>query len=252
MLARLLKVEHGQAEFVPFVLPTDDDLPTIEPRHEQAAQPVSERHYDDARQSPHAEPDGTVRSQAEAQIAAMLEAARAQANQLILDAEAQVARIERDALERALSEARGVVQAEVNQAVEDQRRQLARSLEELSVLRRTLVAQTERELVRLALEIAKKIVQREIAVDPDIPLVLARVALARVQRVAAVVRLHPDDYEYVTARRAQLCAEATIEIVADAGVGRGGCVIESARGEIDARIEEQFANIERGFLGSGE
>lgn len=249
MLAKLLKTETGNIECTPFVLPSESD-PVTEVFSaweimEDEPQPVRIANVlipqiEDVVQA--------EREKAEAQVAGILNAARDQANKMIMDAEAEVQRIEHDAMERGMLDARALVQAEINQAVEDLRSQLARSLDEVAALRLTLAERVEKELVQLSLEIAKKIVQREVLVDPDIPLTMARLALSRTHRASATVRLHPDDFEYVNSRRDQLRAEGLIEIVADAGVSRGGCVIQSERGDVDARIEQQFANIEHGFL----
>ena len=136
-------------------------------------------------------------------------------------------------------------------AVADLRGQLTASLNELASLKVDMAARAEKDLVRLALAIAHKVVQREVRVDHEIALTLTRVALARVHsRAGAVVRLHPDDYTYVSAHRAKLNSEAAIEIVEDRNVGPGGCIVQSEMGEIDARIEQQFAEIEQDFLGA--
>jgi flagellar assembly protein FliH len=240
MLAKLFRAEAARVECAPFVLPTEEDLPGNDAHPESGLRTEAE---------PSAmleEPN--LAAQAEAEAAAVMNAARAEAHRIVAQAESQAAEIERQALERGLREAQAAMNAEVSRAAADLREQFARSLAELADLRRMLAAEAERELVRLALEIARKVVRREVAVDPDIPLMLARVALARVHRAAATVRLHPDDFEYVNSRREELRAGAMIEVVADPAVGRGGCVVVSERGDIDARLEQQFAVIERGFL----
>jgi flagellar assembly protein FliH len=39
-----------------------------------------------------------------------------------------------------------------------------------------------------------------------------------------------------------------VELVEDRSIGLGGCIVQSEMGEIDARIEQQFAEIEQEFL----
>jgi flagellar assembly protein FliH len=120
----------------------------------------------------------------------------------------------------------------------------------VSNLRAEVALRAERDLIRLAVEIAKKIIHREVTVDGEIALTLARVALSRVHnRAVATVRLHPDDHAYISTRVARLEGHGSLELVADASIGRGGCLVQAEMGDVDARIEQQFAEIERSFFG---
>jgi flagellar assembly protein FliH len=179
----------------------------------------------------------------------LLQTARAEAQRIVADAQARAAEIERAARERGRAEAHALAQAELNQAAEDLRARLSDSLSELAGLRAQMVARTEQDMVRLALEIAKKIVRREVKVDHEVALTLARVALTRINsRASATIRLHPDDYDYVREHRERLDTDSALEIVEDRSIGVGGCIVQSELGEIDARIEQQFAEIEKDFL----
>jgi flagellar assembly protein FliH len=181
--------------------------------------------------------------------ASIIERARAEAGEIIADARARVADIERDARDKAAADARANIAAETAAAIDPLRLQLAQSLAETAGLREQIAAYAERELVQLALEIAKKVVRREVTVDREIVISLARVALARLHnRALATVHLHPDDFEFVAAHRDRLGGGNTVQLVEDSTIGRGGCFIETDLGDIDARIEQQFGEIERGFL----
>ncbi len=176
--------------------------------------------------------------------------AQIEAERILTQAQTRAADIEREARERGLSEARANIAQEVATAAEPLRQRFSQTLEELNALRSTIGARTEREMVRLALEIARKVVGREVTTDPEIVLTLTRVALSRLHtRAVATVRLNPEDYAFVAARREQLESLGSIEIVSDRAIGRGGCLIETEMGDIDARVEQQFAEIERGFFG---
>jgi flagellar assembly protein FliH len=176
-------------------------------------------------------------------------ATKAEADRLVASAQARAAEIERAARDRGRAEAEAEAKTKLDRAVADLRAQLGASLDELAGLRSELAARAERDLVRLALEIARKVVHREVKVDREVALTLARVALERLNsRASAAVRLHPDDYAYVCERRERLGGESAIEIIEDRSVGLGGCIVQSEMGEIDARVEQQFAEIERDFL----
>jgi flagellar assembly protein FliH len=175
------------------------------------------------------------------------------AEAIVADARRRAGNIEQAAYEKALIEARATAQAEVTatvaEAVEPLRAELSASLNELTTLREEMTLRIEQELVTLAMEIAKKIVQREVMVDREVVISLIRVTIARLNaNTMAVVRLHTDDYQYVSAHRDRLSGMA-VELKEDPTISRGGCLVESGLGDVDARIEQQFAMVEHGFLG---
>lgn len=234
MSARLLKGgPPSGAAFAPFTIPTRQDVG--ESMAEGEATPSAENR--------------TPAQEAEEQARALLEVTQNEADRMLAEAQARVAQIEQAARAQGLAEARAQMDEEVAAAASDLREQFTRTLNELQSLYSSIAARAERDLVRLALEIARKVVHREVTTDSDIVLTLARVALERLHpRAVATVLLHPDDFEYVKAHRQNLSSNSALEIVADTAVGRGGCVIQSEHGDIDARIERQFASIERGFF----
>ena len=123
-------------------------------------------------------------------------------------------------------------------------RRLAQTLDELKSLRGTMVRQTEQQMVQLALAIAKKVLRREAAVDQDLLVAMARVALERVgESGAATIRLNPEDYSQTVQRHGDHWAGSRVKVVADPGVSRGGCLVESEFGFVDASVEAQFDQV---------
>jgi flagellar assembly protein FliH len=178
-----------------------------------------------------------------------IERARELAEQIVAEAEARASQIEAEARERGLAEGRALASLEMNQALETLRTQLAETIEEIHLLKQTIAAQAERDLVRLAIEIARKIVHREVTVDPEVVLAITRVALRRIHdQTSVTIHLHPDDYRYVKGRGDSLAHGGTVELVEDPSIERGGCLIRTQMGDVDARIERQFAEIARGFF----
>lgn len=132
-------------------------------------------------------------------------------------------------------------------------RRLASTIDELTTLRRTMINQTERQLVQLALAVARRIVQREVTVDQDLVLTIARVALDRLgDSTTATIRLNPEDYRVVVAHHGDAWAGVRVRVLADDGVTRGGCKVESDIGFIDATVEAQFEQISRELLGGSD
>lgn len=105
--------------------------------------------------------------------------------------------------------------------------------------------------MKLAIAVAKKVVHREISVDRDIVQTLVHVALSRVAEKSGVTLcLNPEDYSYLLERKAELGQSEgrDIALLADKSIERGGCLIQTNCGDIDARIEEQFREVERAFF----
>lgn len=131
-------------------------------------------------------------------------------------------------------------------------RRLAQTIEELQALRGEVIHRTEQQVVELALAIARKVIQREASIDQDLLIAMARVALDRLaDTTTASIRLHPDDHAAVVGRSqaALTAAGHAVEIVADPGVRRGGCVVRSDVGSIDVGVSAQLDELTRALLG---
>jgi flagellar assembly protein FliH len=129
---------------------------------------------------------------------------------------------------------------------------LAQTIEELGELRTALIRKTERQVVQLALAIAKRIVHREIALDKELLTAMARVALDRLgANASATIRLHPDDYAVTVASRSADEGGA-VKVVPDPVVRRGGCLIQSDFGLIDIGVDAQIQELTTILFGRDE
>ncbi|MEO5819671.1 MAG: FliH/SctL family protein [Vicinamibacteraceae bacterium] len=128
-------------------------------------------------------------------------------------------------------------------------RRIGQTIEELSGLRQTLITETEREMVQLALILARRVVHREVTLDPELAAALAHVALERLgTNTPATVRLNPEDYTIVAQDSARWGGQ-TVTVVPDPSISRGGCLVESAFGSVDATIERQFDELSQALFG---
>lgn len=143
---------------------------------------------------------------------------------------------------RAVAEARARVRAELEAEWADRIRRLDRVLDDLS--RQGPVALAERfaaVVVPLALEVARKIVRRQVEVDPELLLTWVRDAAERLHTPGElVVRVNPQDLERLQASGADLQrAGVRLQWVADPSVD-GGCVVEADAGVVDASVGTQL------------
>lgn len=123
---------------------------------------------------------------------------------------------------------------------------LEAALREIGSLEAGIMRRAERELIQLALAMAERILRREVDLDPDLLLVIARVAIDRLgERAAAVVHLSPADHARLTTGTGVV----GLDLVADPAIPPGGCLVRSAAGDIDAGIEAQIREVARDLLG---
>ena len=122
-------------------------------------------------------------------------------------------------------------------------RRLAQTVEELAGLRTELVQKTERQVVELALASAGRVLRREVSVDRELLIAMARIALERLgENVSATIRLNPEDYAFIGAQ-AQVGDSSLVRVVADPLVSTGGCLVQSDFGLIDAGIDAQLGEM---------
>jgi flagellar assembly protein FliH len=130
---------------------------------------------------------------------------------------------------------------------------LEKSVEELSHLRGRMMEETEEQLVTLATTIARRVIGREISIDPEILLTLAAEGIdALGERDRVVVRfgfldrddLLPSMVERLK-RRAPRC-----EVLQDPSLGPGQCVVESEFGQVDESVDARLDNVLRALLPS--
>lgn len=165
-------------------------------------------------------------------------------------AQVQIDELERNAFARGRAEGLRAGAEAANRQADATSRRLEQTVNELSALKGEIVHHTERQVVELAMAIAHRILQRQLTVDRSLLLAMARVALDRLgEQTAATIHLHPDDFALVTAGPDRGSAGGTVRIVADSLVSRGGCLVQTDFGQIDASLEGQFHELARVLLG---
>jgi flagellar assembly protein FliH len=122
---------------------------------------------------------------------------------------------------------------------------LGEALRELQTLRSQTAEEVERDAVELALALAAKIIAGALEVEPERVLDTVRGALRRVaERRQITVLVDPADIDLVSGALADLQSQAggieLCDVQADRRVGRGGAVVRTAEGEIDATVATQL------------
>ncbi len=124
---------------------------------------------------------------------------------------------------------------------------MARGIEELAGMRARLRREAEADLIQLALAIARRVLRRELAVDPEAlhGLVLAALEKVQAQEISRV-RVHPA-HAAVLASCLREAGAGNVEIASDPSCQPGGVIFETGRGNLDASVDSQLREIERGL-----
>jgi flagellar assembly protein FliH len=167
------------------------------------------------------------------------------------DQQARLAALEREAFTKGYAQGERAGLEAGGKRAEAMLRRVAQTLEELGGLRQTLIHETERQMVQLALTLARRVVHREVSLDPELAAALAHVALEKLGTTTpATIRLNPEDYTIV-AQDGERWGGVAVTVVPDPSVARGGCLVESDFGCVDATVERQFDELSRALLGDG-
>jgi flagellar biosynthesis/type III secretory pathway protein FliH len=120
--------------------------------------------------------------------------------------------------------------------------------------RAKLETEAERDLVRLAVAIAEKIVKAEIAAGRPVAESNLRVAIRRASRQHGLeIRLNPSEAGPIETAAADfrrgLQVPGGAVFVSDPEVAPGGCVVRTAEGIVDLDVKSQLKEILRGLIG---
>ena len=153
-----------------------------------------------------------------------------------------------EAFAQGLAEGREAGRGEVRAQVE----KLAGMFYDLAKPFEVLNAEVERELLTLAMALARQIVRRELKTDPTQIIGIIRDAIAALPVAAREVRvhLHPEDASVVRQNLAPTESERAWTIVEDPVMARGGCQITTTTSRIDARLETRLAAILSELMGT--
>jgi flagellar assembly protein FliH len=97
-------------------------------------------------------------------------------------------------------------------------------------------------LARTATQLARQVVRHELSVNPEVVAHVATEAVNAVLMSARHIRVHvnPQDQPLVAQGAAEALQARGARLLASSQVARGGCLIESDAGTIDARIESRW------------
>jgi len=204
-----------------------------------------------------------IMRETEEMIVELLNKARLEAQHIIAEAQEEAL----DLRLKAEKEAQVLRQQAVNEgyeagwkkALDDTREQIdqARShsqelLDQARKERLAILGSCEGILVRLALDIAQKIVEKELTINPDITVNLVKKIMEFMHSADAFkVLVSPEDFAGLVdefADLSQSTSSGKLQIAVEKGIKPGGCVVETDLGVIDARLETRISSLENALM----
>lgn len=137
----------------------------------------------------------------------------------------------RDAMEAAMRRTAEEAAVRMAQLLRTTREHVRRSEQDMS-----------RHILDLACDLARQVVRQELHQQPMHLLGVVREALGQLieDGLPATVRMHPDDLALMKGALLETLGENPPELVADATLTPGGCVVESRTSSVDATVEKRW------------
>ncbi|MBI5599108.1 MAG: hypothetical protein HY890_05150 [Deltaproteobacteria bacterium] len=137
-------------------------------------------------------------------------------------------------------------------------KRLATMLDELLNFKKRFYSDREREVAELIMRVAEKVVHAELSINRDIVINSINIAVKAVNAAEDVlIKLNPSDMDYLLRVKPDVLKNLEdikgFRVEGDGSVGRGGCLVETRQGEVDARLEQGLRVMEtamREALGS--
>jgi len=179
----------------------------------------------------------------------IIERAKLEVERMVKEAEMRVADIEHEAHLKGYNAGREI-------GYREGRGEVARLIDRLGTIlgnaidvREQVVKESEKQMVEMILIIARKVIKDEIVERKEVVLNNIREALAKIKdRDRIDIRVNFADLELTTAHKDEIIkmmeSLRKVNIYEDSRVDRGGVIIETDVGAIDARISTQLKEIE--------
>jgi flagellar assembly protein FliH len=194
-----------------------------------------------------------IRQDAEDQAQVILAEAKAKADDLTNEIKARVTQTEREAYEKGYAEGHGKGydegKAEVARLVESLHTIITKAIEK----RNEIIEEAETQIINLVLLIVKKVIKVISENQKNVVINNVVQALRKLKsRGDVVIRVNLADLELTSEHVKDFMKMVenvkSITVLEDSSVDRGGCIIETDFGQIDARISSQLHEIEERIL----
>jgi flagellar biosynthesis/type III secretory pathway protein FliH len=190
-------------------------------------------------------------------LTAFLEMAQRQGAELVASARAQADGIAQAARQEGYEAGYAQGRAAAEQEARDLLLFAENSVREVVEARSAMIAESEEALVRLAIDVAAKIVKADVELHPERVLNVLEGALRKAfVRDRLTVVCNPADLQLIEDGQDGLAARVGtlqhLELIGDRRVQRGGVVVRTDAGDVDATVDSQLERLREAMLGRGD
>ncbi len=194
-----------------------------------------------------------IKADAETEANAIVEKAKAEAAQIVAEAQAQhdkiVSEARNDGFEQGHQEGYEKGVAEVERLIE----RMHKILEAVMQRREEILQDTESQIVELVILMARKVIKILSENQKNVIMANTVAALRKVKtRGNVTLRVNIEDVKLTTAHADEFIQHVEnvqgITVQEDSSVEKGGCIVETDFGAIDARISSQLTELENKIL----
>lgn len=127
---------------------------------------------------------------------------------------------------------------------------LTKSIRELDRVRREILEGNEDRILDIVFSVSEKVINQEVSANRDTVYSVLKSAIKLVlDKEEIKVRMNSDDYRYIMEINPGFIDSfediRNMTVVEDNRISRGGIVIETPSGEVDARLEQQLHEIKK-------
>lgn len=194
-----------------------------------------------------------IRQEASTEAKKIIDDAKTKASEIDKETEEKVKQIEKDAYERGYKEGHEKGFKEGEQEVERLIQNIHAIISKTIEKRNEIIEESETQLINMVLLIAKKVIKVISENQKNVVINNVMQALLKLKGGGdVIIKVNPDDLELTSSHKEtfqkRLEQGRNIAILEDTTVDRGGCVIETDFGQINARISSQLHEIEEKIL----
>lgn len=131
---------------------------------------------------------------------------------------------------------------------------LEKIVKDLQVKKEAMLNEMKGKIVEIAIATAKKIIKKEIEEDSETIVRVVREALTRIKQAQKItIKVNPQDWMKLKEVQPELLSsslrEGSVYIEKDEAIAAGGSLLETDKGIIDARIEQQIDEVNKALSG---